>query len=90
MPNESRESATEITLSCSLDYSPPDIVDPVFEVCNNNIDVTITRENLKLTAEVRQSSIARINQSLAEDDAGLSLPLTQAFDEVRSLLGIMK
>ncbi|MCX7419432.1 MAG: hypothetical protein NT013_07820 [Planctomycetia bacterium] len=90
MPNDRRESATEVTPPYGLDYSPPDVTDPVFEVCKNSVDIMISHKNFKLTSKERRSSVTGINQSFAEDDAGLSLPLTQAFDEVRSLLGIMK
>ena len=40
-------------LPYSLDYPPPDFVDPVIEVYKKDVDRTILRENLKLTVEER-------------------------------------
>ena len=40
-------------LPYSLDYPPPDFIDPVIEVYKKDVDRTIIRENLKLTVEER-------------------------------------
>ena len=40
-------------LPYSLDYPPPDFIDPVIEVYKKDVDRTILRENLKLTVEER-------------------------------------
>lgn len=40
-------------LPYSLDYPPPDFVDPVVEVYKKDVDRSIIRENLKLTVEER-------------------------------------
>jgi hypothetical protein len=44
---------SESALPYSLDYPPPDFIDPVIEVYKKDIDRTIIRENLKLTVEER-------------------------------------
>ena len=46
-------SRTELALPYSLDYPPPDFVDPVIEAYKKDVDRTILRENLKLTYEER-------------------------------------
>lgn len=43
----------EPALPYSLDYPPPDFIDPVIEVYKKDVDRTIIRENLKLTVEER-------------------------------------
>ena len=43
----------EAPLPYSLDYPPPDFVDPVIEVYKQDVDRTIIRENLMLTVEER-------------------------------------
>ena len=43
----------ETSLPYSLDYPPPDFVDPVIEVYKRDVDRSIIRENLKLTVEER-------------------------------------
>ena len=40
-------------LPYSLDYPPPDFIDPVVEVYKRDIDLASLRENLKLTVEQR-------------------------------------
>lgn len=40
-------------LPYSLDYPPPDFIDPVVEVYKKDIDRATIRENLKLTMEER-------------------------------------
>lgn len=40
-------------LPYSLDYPPPDFIDPVIEVYKKDIDRASIRENLKLTVEER-------------------------------------
>lgn len=134
-PNES-------ALPYSLDYPPPDFVDPVVEAYKSKVDRAAIRENLKLTVEERlrkaqtralarsaalerqaeleefnqftnrildvvreplsleeylrlwreqherQATTASIERSSIEDDAGLSQPLGEAFNHVRSQLGI--
>ena len=40
-------------LPYSLDYPPPDFIDPVIEVYKQDIDRASLRENLKLTVEER-------------------------------------
>ncbi len=42
-----------VPLPYSLDYPPPDFIDPVVEVYKKDVDRTILRENLKLTVEER-------------------------------------
>ncbi len=44
---------SENPLAFSLDYPPPDFIDPVIEVYKKDVDRTIIRENLKLTIEER-------------------------------------
>ena len=44
---------TESALPYSLDYPPPDFIDPVIEAYKKDVDRTIIRENLKLTMEER-------------------------------------
>ena len=44
---------TESELPYSLDYPPPDFIDPVIEAYKKDVDRTIIRENLKLTMEER-------------------------------------
>ena len=142
MPEPNPIQSTEAALPYSLDYPPPDFIDPVVEVYKRDVDRSIIRENLKLTVEERlrkaqaraaeravslarqteleqftdftnrrleatteppsleeylrlwrsyqekQATIAGIEKSQIEDDAGLSQPLTEAFKHVRSHLGI--
>lgn len=40
-------------LPYSLDYPPPDFIDPVIEIYKKDIDRASIRENLKLTMEER-------------------------------------
>lgn len=40
-------------LPYSLDYPPPDFIDPVIEVYKKDVDRATIRENLKLTVEER-------------------------------------
>ena len=49
--NSIRSSAVEQPYS--LDYPPPDFVDPVIEEYKKDVDRSIIRENLKLTVEER-------------------------------------
>ena len=138
MPNRPNES----DLPYSLDYPPPDFIDPMVQAYKKFVDHAAIRENLKLTVEERlrkaqtralaraaslvrqaeleefnqftsrildvvseplsleeylrlwreqnerQTTTASIERSSIEDDAGLSHPLSEAFNHVRSQLGI--
>ena len=53
MSDSDRTQSTEPALPYSLDYPPPDFIDPVIEVYKNDVDRAIIRENLKLTVEER-------------------------------------
>ena len=53
MFDSTTKSTTETPLPYSLDYPPPDFIDPVIEVYKKDVDRTIIRENLKLTMEER-------------------------------------
>ncbi len=44
---------SDAPLPYSLDYPPPDFIDPVIEVYKKGIDLASLRENLKLTVEQR-------------------------------------
>ena len=45
--------SSEPALPYSLDYPPPDFIDPVIEVYKKDIDHASLRENLKLTIDQR-------------------------------------
>lgn len=53
MSDNSASEPTPAALPYSLDYPPPDFIDPVIEVYKKDIDRTSIRENLKLTPEER-------------------------------------
>ena len=53
-------------LPYSLDYPPPDFIDPVIEVYKKDIDRASLRENLKLTVEQR---LKKYQSFLASRDA---------------------
>ena len=53
MPESNPIRSTESALPYSLDYPPPDFIDPVIEVYKKDVDRSIIRENLKLTVEER-------------------------------------
>ena len=53
MPEPNPIQSTEAALPYSLDYPPPDFIDPVVEVYKRDVDRSIIRENLKLTVEER-------------------------------------
>ena len=48
-----RNPSGDAPLPYSLDFPPPDFVDPVIEVYKRDVDRTLIRENLKLTVEQR-------------------------------------
>ena len=47
------QPSREAALPYSLDYPPPDFIDPVVEVFKKAVDRAAIRENLKLTVEER-------------------------------------
>lgn len=53
MPESTPNLTTTAALPYSLDYPPPDFIDPVIEAYKKDVDRTIIRENLKLTMEER-------------------------------------
>ena len=53
MTSQNLDSAAKTPLPYSLDYPPPDFIDPVIEVYKKDIDLASVRENLKLTMEER-------------------------------------
>ena len=53
MPESTPNLTTTAALPYSLDYPPPDFIDPVIEAYKKDVDRTIIRENLKLTVEER-------------------------------------
>jgi hypothetical protein len=53
MPTDNPDTSATAALPYSLDYPPPDFIDPVIEAYKKDIDRTIIRENLKLTVEGR-------------------------------------
>ena len=53
MPEPNPIQSTTAALPYSLDYPPPDFIDPVVEVYKRDVDRSIIRENLKLTVEER-------------------------------------
>jgi len=53
MPDNTSSQPSSAGLPYSLDYPPPDFVDPVIEVYKKDIDRASIRENLKLTPEER-------------------------------------
>lgn len=53
MPDSNPTRSAEAALPYSLDYPPPDFIDPVIEVYKKDVDRSIIRENLKLTVEER-------------------------------------
>jgi hypothetical protein len=53
MSDSTAAPSNPVPLPYSLDYPPPDFVDPVVEVYKKDVDRTIIRENLKLTVEER-------------------------------------
>jgi hypothetical protein len=53
MPTADSAYSNEPALPYSLDYPPPDFIDPVIEAYKKDIDRTILRENLQLTVEER-------------------------------------
>lgn len=53
------------TLTYSLDYPPPDFIDPVIEVYKKDVDRSIIRENLKLSVEERFRKYKSFLQSRA-------------------------
>ena len=53
MTESNSNRPTETELPYSLDYPPPDFVDPVIEFYKKAVDRTVIRENFKLTVEER-------------------------------------
>ena len=53
MSESTPNQIAEATLPYSLDFAPPDFIDPVIEAYKKDVDRTIIRENLKLTVEQR-------------------------------------
>ena len=53
MTSQNLDSAAKTPLPYSLDYPPPDFIDPVIEVYKKDIDLASVRENLKLTMDQR-------------------------------------
>lgn len=53
MPETTPVSSKTTGLPYSLDYAPPDFIDPVIEAYKKDVDRTLIRENLKLTVEER-------------------------------------
>lgn len=53
MSDSNATPINQTPLSYSLDYPPPDFIDPVIEIYKRDIDRASLRENLKLTVEER-------------------------------------
>jgi hypothetical protein len=51
-------------LPYSLDYPPPDYVDPVIEAYKKDVDRTVLRENLKLTHAERLQKAKDVHASV--------------------------
>lgn len=53
MSESNSTQSIESALPYSLDYPPPDFIDPVVEAYKKDVDRSIIRENLRLTVEER-------------------------------------
>ena len=65
MPESTPNLTTTAALPYSLDYPPPDFIDPVIEAYKKDVDRSIIRENLKLTVEERFRKYKSFLQSRA-------------------------
>ena len=77
-----QKSSGETPLPYSLDYPPPDFIDPVIEVYKQDVDRTIIRENLKLTMDERLRKYQSFLKSRAAWQGAATRPATGSWGQL--------